>query len=571
MKFDDVLRHVGEFGSYQKRIYFLLCLPAITHGARMMVSAFLQYVQKHRCALPGYDNDTYAIQSEYHNDLINSTIPYSFQDGDVIYDQCHVFTNASGTMTMVRCNRWVYDKSLFLQTAVSEYNMVCEDALLTSHSQMLFMAGFLVGVFILGAFADRYGRKLAIYVSMVINLVSGLAMAFAPNFYVYVVLRFLLGASTSGYFTAAYVLGLEIVGPSKRIWAGMVIKYFFAIGLLLIDGLGFVIRDWHHMELVVTCIVAVFLPYWWIIPESPRWLITQGRIPEAEAIIRKAAEVNKVTLPDKLCAESEETSDEKAGNITSFLQLFTSSVMLFRTLIIFFNWLVTSMAYYGLSLNTQDLGSDNFFLTFFLASLMDFPGVTLCLFLLDRVGRKVMMCGSMLIGGVACLLTIFSILYLGESYQWITITLAMIGKMGTAMCFAVVYVFSSELFPTVVRNVAVGASSSWARVGGMIAPYVADAGKLVGGDFGRALPLLVFGAASVVAGLLALLLPETLNRDLPETIEDGIAFGRTAPNPTPAVVMTAYHQDNQSEEGARKDKTDEKYPGDADKHHQHVA
>ncbi|XP_067675071.1 organic cation transporter protein-like [Haliotis asinina] len=558
MKFDDVLRHVGEFGAYQKRIYFLLCLPAITHGARMMVSAFLQYVQKHRCELPGYDNDTYAVQSEYHQELINSTIPYSFQDGHLVYDKCHVYANATGTVSLEKCNRWVYDKSLFLQTAVSEFNMVCEDALLTSHSQMLFMAGFLVGVFVLGAFADRYGRKLAIYVSMVINLVAGIALAFAPNFYVYVVLRFLLGASTSGYFTAAYVLGLEIVGPSKRIWAGMVIKYFFALGLLLIDGLGYVIRDWHHMELVVTCLVAVFLPYWWIIPESPRWLLTRGRIPEAEAIIRKAAEVNKVTLPDKLCAEADETLDERAGHMTAFLQLFTSSVLLFRTLIIFFNWLVTSMAYYGLSLNTQDLGSGNFFLTFFLASLMDFPGVTLCLFLLDRVGRKVMMCGSMLIGGVACLLTIFTILYLGESYQWITITLAMIGKMGTAMCFAVVYVFSSELFPTVVRNIAVGASSSWARVGGMIAPYVADAGKLVGGDFGRALPLLVFGAASVVAGLLALFLPETLNRDLPETIQDGIVFGRTPPKPKPPVIMTAYCVEGRVERNRRRESAEDK-------------
>ena len=47
----------------------------------------------------------------------------------------------------------------------------------------------------------------------------------------------------------------------------------------------------------------------------------------------------------------------------------------------------------------------------------------------------------------------------------------------------------------------------------------------MGGNFGKALPLLVFGCASVIAGILALLLPETMKKELPETIEDGIRFG----------------------------------------------
>ena len=50
----------------------------------------------------------------------------------------------------------------------------------------------------------------------------------------------------------------------------------------------------------------------------------------------------------------------------------------------------------------------------------------------------------------------------------------MIGKFCISASFAIIYVFSAELFPTVVRNVGVGSGSFWARVGGVVAPYIGE-------------------------------------------------------------------------------------------------
>ena len=79
------------------------------------------------------------------------------------------------------------------------------------------------------------------------------------------------------------------------------------------------------------------------------------------------------------------------------------------------------MVYYGLALNSGDLGGD-MFMNFFLQTLMDIPANVIVLVLLDKVGRKPLQIWSMIIGGVACLSTIFTIIYGGKgkivNFHW---------------------------------------------------------------------------------------------------------------------------------------------------------
>ncbi|KAL3882126.1 hypothetical protein ACJMK2_028497 [Sinanodonta woodiana] len=408
---------------------------------------------------------------------------------------------------------------------------------------MLFFSGVFAGSFILGVVSDAMGRKKTLYFSLILMLGSTMSLTWAPNYATYVSLRFLVGASCAGIFITAFVISMEFMGPSTRIWAGMVKNYFFALGQLAVGSISYAVRDWKYIELICGTSCAAYLLYWWIIPESPRWLVSKRRLEEAEAILHKAAKVNKVALPKILFDKDTLNTKVPEGKLWD---IFSSRVLLLRTLVIFFNWMVVSMVFYGLSLNTGNLGGD-FYLNFIISGLVEFPAVTLCILLLNRLGRKKLHCGSMLLGGFACLISMFTVQYGGDELQPLTVTLAMIGKLGSSAAFGIIYIFSAELYPTVVRNTSMGACSCCARIGGMVAPYVVDLGRLIGGDFRRGLPLLVFGGASVAAGVFSLFLPETLNSNLPETIEDGIQLGKSGRRNKEVYINNGYSGDYTSE------------------------
>ena len=105
---------------------------------------------------------------------------------------------------------------------------------------------------------------------------------------------------------------------------------------------------------------------------------------------------------------------------------------------------------------------------------------------------------------------------------WLPVTIAMMGKFLISMTFAIAYLYTAELFPTKVRNLAVGMASTFARIGSISAPYIVD----ILGSVHAGIPVVIFGVASASAGLFALMLPETLNKRLPESVAEVERAGR---------------------------------------------
>lgn len=145
------------------------------------------------------------------------------------------------------------------------------------------------------------------------------------------------------------------------------------------------------------------------IPESARWLITNNRIPEAKKLIQIAAKENKVTISDErldelLMPKTEEKVDPNAKKAT-VLDIFRYPNLRKRSFIVLFDWFANNITYYGLSWNTNNLAG-NPYLNFVVSGAVEIPAYVFLILTLNRWGRKAVLCGGMIVAGVALLLTI---------------------------------------------------------------------------------------------------------------------------------------------------------------------
>ncbi|XP_022237073.1 organic cation transporter protein-like isoform X2 [Limulus polyphemus] len=383
------------------------------------------------------------------------------------------------------------------------------------------MAGFLSSVFISGQLADRFGRRPIILLGIAIFFASALACTFSTSYVMFTTLRYFVAFGASGAVTTAFVLLMEVIGAQYRTVLGVSFQFGWALGYVLLPALAWFVREWSNLHLTLTVPWILLCSFWWLLPESPRWLITHGKVEQVEKEIETALRINHKNVTDigKIVKElmyKETREEENKNRHATFFDLLKTPNMRKKTLNSFFAWFVIAFVYYGLSLSTNDLGGDPY-INFFVSGAVEFPSYAISIFVIKHLGRRIPLVVTMVLGGLACMLTI----PIPDYLQWLTVTLAMFGKFCISASFGIVYVYSAELFPTVVRNVGVGSSSMCARVGSMVAPFVKELSKATN----NGVPLGIFGGLSVVSGILILLLPETNNMPLPDTLEEGEAFG----------------------------------------------
>ncbi|XP_052613757.1 solute carrier family 22 member 5 isoform X2 [Peromyscus californicus insignis] len=410
--YDEVTAFLGEWGPFQRLIFFLLSASIIPNGFNGMSVVFLAGTPEHRCLVP----DTVNLSSAWRN----HSIPLETKDGRQVPQKCRRYRLAAianfsalglepgldvdlEQLEQENClDGWEYDKDVFLATIVTEWDLVCQDDWKGPFTISLFFVGVLMGSFISGQLSDRF------------------------------------------------------------------------------------------------------------IPESPRWLVSQGRIKEAEVIIRRAAKINGIVAPSTIFDPDElQDLNSKTPQSHHIYDLIRTRNIRILTIMSIILWLTISVGYFGLSLDTPNLHG-NIYMNSFLLAAVEVPAYVLAWLLLQHLPRRYSISGALFLGGGVLLF----MQLVPSGLFYLSTALVMVGKFGITSAYSMVYVYTAELYPTVVRNMGVGVSSTASRLGSILSPYFVYLGA-----YDRYLPYILMGSLTILTAILTLFFPESFGVPLPDTID----------------------------------------------------
>ncbi|NWS39887.1 S22A7 protein, partial [Probosciger aterrimus] len=525
MKFEDLFLEIGGFGRFQILVLFILCLPRINLPMHFLLHNFLAATPTHHCAIPPQE----AFENLTTEEVLLISIP---RDPDGTFRSCEMFSqpqfqlllNSSlqpeNSSILQHCQHgWVYDHSQFTSTIATQWDLVCEQRGLNQATATFFFIGVTIGAVIFGYLSDRkfpYQRLLKklscprIRTKVSVDVTS-LCPCLKPR-------RPLPGGALCIPAERCLPLaGMEWVDIQHRTLSGILTSIFWSIGNMMLAMVAYLVWEWHWLLVAVTgpCLLSIVC-LWWV-PESARWLIANGQVKQAHRNLLRCARMNgrkDFTVSPEVrnwrCRHIKMATDKKPGGSYSYISLFRTPVLRKISLCSGAVWFGVAFSYYGMSMNLTGFGL-NMYLSQFVFGVIEIPAKMIMYVLVNRIGRRQSQAWSLILTG----LCIGANIIIPKPFTSLRSVVAVMGKGFSESAFTTVFLYTSELYPTILRQNGMGYTSFMARLGGALAPlmFLLD-------EVWRSLPEVTYCGVAVCCGSVAFLLPETLNMCLPEGIED---------------------------------------------------
>ncbi|GFO45734.1 solute carrier family 22 member 21 [Plakobranchus ocellatus] len=495
---EDIYDQIGGFGRFQFATVFFLAGAKFVVGWSMMLMSYAGYVSDYVCI-----TDKGATQPD--EAMFTNISLYTMG-----------VTNVSG-LNVCKVNGTDCQKYTFLgskRTAITEWDLVCDLRLLKATIISIQMAGVVLGSILGGLSGDHFGRRLTFYCSLLLHVIFNIVSAYSISWQMFAAMRFFIGTVLGVIMVLVIPYPTEFlptrwrhVMPSVPLWP---------MGVMTFAVVAWWLEDWSRLQSGCAIISGVLLLGFTFIPESPRWLATQGRLEESYKVLEKMARMNGKTLPPaamdvlRKIAENERANEKKKKY--TFLDLFKRKRSAMITIIFAYQWAMLGIVYYGINFGVNSFVG-NLYLNIFILNAVQVAGYLSMMVILSRIGRRLTCIVLMIVSVMVSFTCVALHIAVSEPTRgrWIS-ALCQLTSVIIVACWTAAQVWVTESYPTVIRSLGYGFANLASRFGSTLAPFVINLDEM---------PLFSFvlmGIIALVAILAILFVPETNNQMMEETV-----------------------------------------------------
>eukprot|EP00116_Pleurobrachia_bachei_P000497 sb/3460759/ len=399
---------------------------------------------------------------------------------------------------------------------VTEFDLYCDNKYLISLGTTLYFVGFFFAVSPLSSVVDKMGRKFSTELWILLYIIFLGLSSLVSSISELLAVRMCLGALHGGISISSFVLFYEFTSASVATLAMMVSSAAFSMGGGVAGLVAMVSPCWQQtMALPAIIFAFVGVIFHFLMPETPHWLFSKGMERNALTSLNRIARFNGYPILKnvQLVSATGQSNNSKKGQSFGILW----SIPFFRRSLLYFSfcWFTVSICFYGLEFNAATLGNE--YLVMMLMGCSDFPFKVSLYFLASSMGRQ-KSSQLYLSLGLACLVLtgIPQTDHISVSGNFTLKTMLVVsGRAFSGAVFALLYIYTSEILPTLVRSVGMSTCSTCARVGSLLAPLVI----LVNEISPSIIYVFIVVCLMISMGLLRNI-PETLGRPLPNCAED---------------------------------------------------
>ncbi|XP_057338100.1 organic cation transporter protein-like [Microplitis mediator] len=498
-------------------VFSLNTATSLLNGLNSLSYVFIAEIPEYWCDIPELSEANWTIDQIKSISINNECQQYDYNYTHLVdlgYDKSVQYVNNLILMpNIIFCSSHMFNES-GRSTIVNEWQLVCDKQLYRANTFLVYVFGKVLGNGILGIYADQYGRKKFLIIGVLLYIIVGPLSAFVPWFWAYVILKFLTGISIGAMYSTAYTLLSEAVKNQKRKILFAVVDSMYSVGIFCLISMAYFLPNWRHLQLTMACSSLPIIIVIFFLSESPRWLISQNRLDEAQQIIEKYhksfmipthIEGNPTNERTLSSSDSPATLNESKGffyrNFKSVKFLFTHSDLRKKILIMYLTNYVTAVVSYSLVFSIDNFKSNRYIYMSIVSVNEILAHMSISVVLMFLSCQK-----SIVITYTAGFILMMTILAVPEESKSIIMGLALVAKFFLSASFTINVIFISELFPSNVRNTAMGMNFVMGQFGSMTAPYIVD---LLGYVAWWA-PTTLCGSLTLVAGFFCLMIPQEI-------------------------------------------------------------